>query len=581
MIVFEKIRWKNFLSTGNVFSEIDLETARTNLIVGSNGAGKSTILDALTFSLFARPFRKISKSMLVNSINEKDCVAEIEFRIGKIEYKVIRGMKPSKFEIYCNGQAWNQDSSQLEQQKNFEANVLKMNYKSFTQIVVLGSSTFVPFMKLPGGQRREIIEDILDIQVFSTMNVLLKDKMRGNNEELRDIDYQLDLLKDRIELQKQHMFSLEKKTQEEIDRKKEKINEYKNTELQGAEEVTILTEQICKLNKEMQDYSKSSEKLSKLNTYLIKLTHKMNTCKKENKFFESNYVCPTCTQELSEEFRNEKLEEGKTKVNEMNIGFEDLQKAIGDEQKRFDKFTELSTEVNNINTTIAQTNFQLLTIRKQIDSLQDEIKELEGSTPDKKAEYDKLQLLVSNKKEYSKQHADLKKDRDVLTTAGQLLKDNGIKTRIIKTYLPTMNKLINDFLQRMEFYVNFTLDENFEEIIKSRYRDVFSYDSFSEGEKARIDIALLLTWRSIAKLKNSVDTNLLILDEIFDGSLDQSGTSDLGWILRNFDENTKVFVISHKQGLDDKFDRTITVNKDKNYSTIEETVHEVTHALVG
>ena len=581
MIVFEKIRWKNFLSTGNVFSEIDLETARTNLIVGSNGAGKSTILDALTFSLFARPFRKISKSMLVNSINEKDCVAEIEFRIGKIQYKVIRGMKPSKFEIYCNGQAWNQDSSQLEQQKNFEANVLKMNYKSFTQIVVLGSSTFVPFMKLPGGQRREIIEDILDIQVFSTMNVLLKDKMRGNNEELRDIDYQLDLLKDRIELQKQHMFSLEKKTQEEIDRKKEKINEYKNTELQGAEEVTILTEQICKLNKEMQDYSKSSEKLSKLNTYLIKLTHKMNTCKKENKFFESNYVCPTCTQELSEEFRNEKLEEGKTKVNEMNIGFEDLQKAIDDEQKRFDKFTELSTEVNNINTTISQTNFQLLTIRKQVESIQDEIKELEGSTPDKKAEYDKLQLLVSNKKEYSKQHADLKKDRDVLTTAGQLLKDNGIKTRIIKTYLPTMNKLINDFLQRMEFYVNFTLDENFEEIIKSRYRDVFSYDSFSEGEKARIDIALLLTWRSIAKLKNSVDTNLLILDEIFDGSLDQSGTSDLGWILRNFDENTKVFVISHKQGLDDKFDRTITVNKDKNYSTIEETVHEVTHALVG
>ena len=519
--------------------------------------------------------------MLVNSINEKDCVAEIEFRIGKIEYKVIRGMKPSKFEIYCNGQAWNQDSSQLEQQKNFEANVLKMNYKSFTQIVVLGSSTFVPFMKLPGGQRREIIEDILDIQVFSTMNVLLKDKMRGNNEELRDIDYQLDLLKDRIELQKQHMFSLEKKTQEEIDRKKEKINEYKNTELQGAEEVTILTEQICKLNKEMQDYSKSSEKLSKLNTYLIKLTHKMNTCKKENKFFESNYVCPTCTQELSEEFRNEKLKEGKTKVDEMNIGFEDLQKAIDDEQKRFDKFTELSTEVNNINTTISQTNFQLLTIRKQIESIQDEIKELEGSTPDKKAEYDKLQLLVSNKKELGKQHADLKKDRDVLTTAGQLLKDNGIKTRIIKTYLPTMNKLINDFLQRMEFYVNFTLDENFDEIIKSRYRDVFSYDSFSEGEKARIDIALLLTWRSIAKLKNSVDTNLLILDEIFDGSLDQSGTSDLGWILRNFDENTKVFVISHKQGLDDKFDRTITVEKSKNYSTLDVTVNEVTHSLVG
>tara|TARA_B100001057_G_scaffold330528_1_gene330825 strand:+ start:47 stop:1357 length:1311 start_codon:yes stop_codon:yes gene_type:complete len=436
-------------------------------------------------------------------------------------------------------------------------------------------------MKLPGPQRRDIIEDILDIQVFSTMNVLLKDKMRGNNEELRDIDYQLDLLKDRIELQKQHMFSLEKKTQEEIDRKQVKINEYKNTELQGAEEVTILTEQIGRFNKEMLEYSKSSEKLSKLNTYLIKLTHKLNTCKKEHEFFESNHVCPTCTQQLSEDFRNEKIEAGQSKVDEMNIGYEDLEKAISDEQERFNKFTELSTEVNSINTTISQTNFKLLTIRKQVESLQEEIKELEGANPDKKAEYDKLQLLVSNKKESSKQHADLKKDRDVLTTAGQLLKDNGIKTRIIKTYLPTMNKLINDFLQRMEFYVNFTLDENFDEIIKSRYRDVFSYDSFSEGEKARIDIALLLTWRSIAKLKNSVDTNLLILDEIFDGSLDQSGTSDLGWILRNFDESTKVYVISHKQGLDDKFDRTITVNKDKNYSNLEETVHEVSHPLVG
>ena len=581
MIIFEKIRWKNFLSTGNVFSEIDLTEGRTNLIVGSNGAGKSTILDALTFSLFARPFRKISKSMLINSINEKDCVAEIEFRIGKIEYKVVRGMKPSKFEIYCNGVLWDKESSVNEQQKNFENTVLKMNYKSFTQIVVLGSSTFVPFMKLPGAQRRDIIEDILDIQVFSTMNVLLKDKMRENNVEIRDVDYELHLLKDKIELQKQHMLSLQQRTQDEIDRKQEKINEYKNTELQGAEEVTILTEQIGKLNKEMLEYSKSSEKLTKLNTYLIKLTHKLNTCKKEHEFFESNHVCPTCTQELSEEFRNEKIEAGQSKVDEMNVGYEDLQSAIKEEENRFAKFTELSTEVNNINTTISQTNFQLMTIRKHVESLQDEIKELEGDNIDKKAEYQKLQLLINSKKDLGKQHAALKEDRDVLTTAGQLLKDNGIKTRIIKTYLPTMNKLINEFLQRMEFYVNFTLDENFEEIIKSRYRDIFSYDSFSEGEKARIDIALLLTWRSIAKLKNSVDTNLLILDEIFDGSLDQSGTSDLGWILRNFDENTKVFVISHKQGMDDKFDRTITVEKNKNYSTLVETVNEVTHGLVG
>ena len=581
MIIFEKIRWKNFLSTGNVFSEIDLTEGRTNLIVGSNGAGKSTILDALTFSLFARPFRKISKSMLINSINEKDCVAEIEFRIGKIEYKVVRGMKPSKFEIYCNGVLWDKESSVNEQQKNFENSVLKMNYKSFTQIVVLGSSTFVPFMKLSVPQRREIIEDILDIQVFSTMNLLLKDRVKENNVEIRDVDYQIDLLKDKIELQKQHMLTLEKRTEEDIKKKQKQIEEYQTTETHGTEEVLILTQQIERLNKEMKEYSKSSEKLKKLNTFLIKLTHKLNTCEKDRKFFEDHDVCPTCSQELEKEFVATMTDDLDDKIKDISIGKDELLEAIEQEEKRLEKFTELSTEVNNINTTISQTNFQLMTIRKQITDVENEIKELEGTNPDKKAEYNKLETFIKDKKNFSRQYADLKKDGDVLTTAGQLLKDNGIKTRIIKTYLPTMNKLINDFLQRMEFYVNFTLDENFEEIIKSRYRDIFSYDSFSEGEKARIDIALLLTWRSIAKLKNSVDTNLLILDEIFDGSLDQTGTSDLGYILRNFDENTKVYVISHKQNLDDKFDRTITVEKSKNYSTLGVTVNEVTHSLVS
>ena len=290
MIVFRKIRWKNFLSTGNVFSEVDLEAGRTNLIVGSNGAGKSTILDALTFSLFGKPFRKINKPSLVNSINEKDCLAEIEFSIGKVEYKVVRGIKPNKFEIYCNGQLWNQESTLVEQQKNFEANVLKMNYKSFTQIVVLGSSTFVPFMRLPLAQRREIIEDILDIQVFSTMNVLLKDKLRENNEELRDVDYQIDLLKDKIELQKQHMLTMQKRTQDEVDKKQQQIKEYKKTELQGAEDVQILTQQIGILNEEMQTYKNASEKIKKLNTFLTKVQVKMQTCKKEHDFFENNHV---------------------------------------------------------------------------------------------------------------------------------------------------------------------------------------------------------------------------------------------------------------------------------------------------
>ena len=581
MIVFEKVRWKNFLSTGNVFSEIDLQRSRTNLIVGHNGSGKSTILDALTFSLFGKPFRKISKSMLVNSVNEKDTMVEIEFSIGKNSYQVIRGIKPNKFMVYCNGQPWDEDAKAVDQQKNLEQNVLKMNFKSFTQIVVLGSSTFVPFMRLPGQQRREIIEDILDIQVFSVMNNRLKDKIRENNEEIKDLDYQLHLLEEKIELQKQYMLELKKKTDAEIDKKKEKIKEYQQEEESSLGNIRDLTDQVTNLSTEMEEYSKSSSKLKKLNTFLIKLNQKLQTCKKEHEFFEDNHVCPTCTQDLSDEFRADKIEEGKTKLDEMNVGYEELQTAIKDEEKRNEKFLELTQEVNTKNTTITNINYQLMSIRSNIDEISKEIKELEGSTPDKKAEFVKLEGLIEDKKVTKKNCAVSKKDRDVLQVATTLLKDSGIKTRIIKTYLPTMNKLINQFLQSMDFYVNFTLNENFEETIKSRYRDVFSYESFSEGEKARIDISLLLTWRSIAKLKNSVDTNLLILDEIFDGSLDQSGTSDLGWILRNFDDNTNVFVISHKTILDDKFDRTITVNKDKNYSTLEETVHEVTHALVG
>ena len=581
MIVFEKVRWKNFLSTGNVFSEVDLQVSRTNLIVGTNGSGKSTILDALTFSLFGRPFRKISKSMLVNSVNQKDTMVEIEFSIGNNKYTVIRGIKPSKFQIFCNGEPWDEDAKAVDQQKNFEQSILKMNYKSFTQIVVLGSSTFVPFMRLPGAQRREIIEDILDIQVFSVMNGKLKDKIRENREEVKDLDYQVHLLEEKIELQKNYMMELQKKALAEVDKKKEKIEEYLKEEESSNEELNTLTLQIGKINEEMSDYAKSSDKLKKLNTILIKLKTKLNTCKKEHQFFEDNHVCPTCTQDLSDDFRNGMIEDGKAKLEEMHGGYEELTTAIEAEEKRNEKFVTLSLEVNELNGQVSNTNYQLMTIRNGIKDIEEEIKEIEGATPDKKAEYNKLEGLLSEKKQVNQAYNESKKDRDVLEVATSLLKDSGIKTRIIKTYLPTMNKLINQFLQSMDFYVNFTLDENFDETIKSRYRDVFTYESFSEGEKARIDIALLLTWRSIAKLKNSVDTNLLILDEIFDGSLDQSGTSDLGWILRNFDDSTNVFVISHKEAMNDKFDRTITAEKEKNFSILKETVNEVTHALIG
>ena len=575
MIIFKKIRWKNLLSTGNVFSEVDLRSAKTNLIIGSNGAGKSTILDALTFSLFGKPFRKINKPMLVNSINEKDLMTEIEFSIGRKDYLVRRGIKPNVFEIYCNGQLWNQESTLVEQQKNFEANVLKMNYKSFTQIVVLGSSTFVPFMRLPLAQRREIIEDILDIQVFSTMNVLLKDKVRENNDEIKKLDYEVHLLEEKIDLQKKYMLEMEKKTKEEIVRKENKISELLQNENENHQEIARLSSEVQKHSEEMKDVSNSASKLKKLNTFLLKIQSKLNNCQKEHDFFADNHVCPTCTQELDEDFRQEKINEGASELNKMNTGVEDLLLEIGKEEERQHKFTKLSDTVMKLNASIGQSNFQITSIRKTISEIEQEIKELEGSNPDKKAEFVKLEGLVKNKKELGGTLAENKKDRDTLLVASQLLKDNGIKTRIIKTYLPAMNQLINQYLQRMDFYVNFTLDENFEEIIKSRYRDVFSYDSFSEGEKSRIDIALLLTWRSIAKLKNSVDTNLLILDEIFDSSLDQQGGMDLSWILRNFDDNSNVYVISHRENLDGKFDRTITAVKEKNYSVIQETVSEL------
>ena len=581
MIVFKKVRWKNFLSTGNVFSEVDLQLSRTNLIVGHNGSGKSTILDALTFSLFGKPFRKITKSALVNSVNQKDTMVEIEFSIGQNDYRVIRGIKPNKFEIYCNGQLWNQESSVMEQQKNFEQNVLKMNYKSFTQIVVLGSSTFVPFMRLSLTQRREIIEDILDIQVFSTMNSRLKDKIRENNEEIKDLDYQIHLLDEKIELQKKYMLEIQKKTQAEIDKKKEKILEYLEEEKTSNDEIAKLSSEVATLTEEMEEYSTSAGKLKKLNTFLVKLEGKLKKCKDEHEFYSNNEICPTCNQDLDKNFVFAMTGALHTKINDLNTGYDELKEAIVSEENKNSRFVELTQQVNAINSSIAGVNYQLVNIRKNMSDVDGEIKELESSSPDKKSEYVKLEGLLKSKKETQKEYSICKKDRDVLQVATTLLKDSGIKTRIIKTYLPTMNKLINGFLQSMDFYVNFTLDENFEETIKSRYRDVFSYESFSEGEKARIDISLLLTWRSIAKLKNSVDTNLLILDEIFDGSLDQSGTSDLGWILRNFDDNTNVFVISHKSTLDDKFDRTITVSKEKNYSTLEETVHEVTHALIG
>ena len=570
MIIFEKVRWKNFLSTGNTFSEVDLLKNKTNLIIGSNGAGKSTILDALTFALFGRGFRKISKSALINSINEKDCLVELEFSIGNNKYTVIRSIKPNKFIVYQNGEPLDQDHTVAIQQKNLEQNILRMSYKSFTQVVVLGSSTFVPFMRLPQVQRREIIEDILDIQIFSVMNDLLKDKVRENRDELYKLEGELNVQKQQIDLQKSYMLDLEKKTQAEVERKQNKIVELEGDETVSMKAIEEHNKDAARLQLQLTELSDVSKKLKKLYSFRTKVDQKLKSHKRDHKFFHDTENCPKCGQGIGEEHKLQMISSTEERISELDKGYAELEQSIKEEEDREQQFTQLSGRVIEINSAINQLNFQISSTRDIIKDIEFEIDELNKDTTDKKAEFEKLKTLIETSNDTKTSLAATKKDKDTLFVASKLLKDSGIKTRIIKTYLPTMNKLINKYLQGMEFYVNFTLDENFEETIKSRYRDIFTYESFSEGEKARIDIALLLTWRNIAKLKNSVDTNLLILDEIFDGSLDQSGSSDLGWILRNFDDSTNVFVISHKESMSDKFDRTLIVEKPKNYSTISE-----------
>ena len=574
MIIFKKIRWRNFLSTGNVFTEIDLEAAKTNLIIGTNGAGKSTILDALTFSLFGKPFRKINKPMLVNSINQKDTEVQIDFVIGKNQFKVVRGIKPAKFEIYQNGQMLDQSSNNNDYQKQLETSILKMNYKSFTQIVVLGSSTFVPFMRLPITQRRDIIEDILDIQIFSIMNTVLKDKVKTSTEEMKDIDYKAELSEQKINMQQQFINEINKRDQDSITEKQKFISELDSERVAAQELVEQFNNQTEIYCKELESTSFTPIKLKKLNTLKGKIQQKFSAHKKQHEFFTHNETCPTCSQSITESLKNSKVESIMNSIKELNEGFEEMDIAIKLEEERESRHLLTSKLITKVNSDIAIQNSTINRIQKQIQDLLDQVELLRTNKSDSSEAHEKLKYCQEEYVSLKKQISTIKKERDTLMAASQLLKDNGIKTRIIKRYLPVMNKLINQYLQNMDFYVNFALDENFEETIKSRFRDTFSYESFSEGEKARIDIALLLTWRSVAKLKNSVDTNILILDEIFDGSLDQNGTGELGWILRNFDDDTNVFVISHKENLDGKFERTLQCEKVKNFSVVRETVAE-------
>ena len=574
MIIFKTIKWKNFLSTGTQFTEVDLTNTKSTIIVGSNGAGKSTILDALTFSLFGKPFRKINKPQLVNSINQTDCVVELDFDIGRNKYKVIRGIKPAKFEVYQNGAMLDQNASAVDQQKYFEQTLLKMNYKSFTQIVVLGSSTFVPFMRLPLASRREIIEDILDIQIFSTMNVNLKEKVKIINDELKDHEYKLSLVKEKVDMQKQFMLDIEKKNKEDIEVKENRKQELLIEALNHETAILNNDTEIDTKTIAVSDTTKIKATISKVTFLKEKLTTKQKSHSREKKFFEQNNDCPTCGQSIEEHFKQEKISLLSDKLAEVEKGVSDLGQQLSNLQAQENTFVLLIDEINELNQQNRQLNNEIKSLHRRIEELDHDIGKLRNSDVNQREQFSILKSLDEDSKQTQKVISETKEEKDCLLTATQLLKDSGIKTRIIKKYLPTMNKLINGYLEKMEFASSFTLNENFEEVIKSRYRDEFSYESFSEGEKARIDIALLLTWRSVAKLKNSVDTNLLILDEIFDGSLDQSGNSDLGWILKTFDDKTNVFVISHRDNIADKFDRCLRFEKHKNYSYVTEEVSE-------
>ena len=570
MIVFKTIRWKNFLSTGNQFTEVSLTDTKSSLIVGANGAGKSTILDALTFALFGKPFRKINKPQLLNSINQSDCIVEVNFDIGRNKYTVIRGIKPNKFEIQQNGVTLDQDASAVDQQKHFEQTILKMNYKSFTQIVVLGSSTFVPFMRLPLAARREIIEDILDIQIFSTMNVSLKEKIKVINDELKDHEYKLSLVKEKIDMQKKFMLDIDKKNKEDIQDKENRKEILLTEALDYETEILNNDKEIDTKTIAVSDTQTLKTTITKVSTLKEKLSTKRKSHAKEKKFFEENDACPTCGQSIEEHFKQEKITLLSDKLAEVEKGVSDLGQQLSDLQVKENTFILLIDEINELNLKNRQLNNEIKSLHKRIEELDNDIRKLRDSDVSQREQFSILKSLSEDGKRIQETISETKEEKDCLLTAAQLLKDSGIKTRIIKKYLPTMNKLINDYLEKMEFSASFMLNENFEEVIKSRYRDEFSYESFSEGEKARIDIALLLTWRSVAKLKNSVDTNLLILDEIFDGSLDQNGNSDLGWILKTFDEKTNVFVISHRDNMVDKFDRCLRFEKHKNFSYVTE-----------
>ena len=566
MILFKKIKFKNFLSTGNQFNEIEFDKSNTTLIVGTNGAGKSTVLDALTFSLFGKSFRGINKPQLINSTNEKDCLVEIDFSIGTIDWKVRRGIKPTVFEIHKNGEVLNQEASSIDQQKWLEQNVLKMNYKSFTQVVILGSSNFVPFMQLTAASRREVIEDLLDIKIFSSMTSIVKDKIRFLKEQVRNLDLKKESLSDKIEMQENFIEDIEKRGKESIKDKEDKIDELCDEETALGEEVENLGSEIEDLNKKLESYKGAKEKLRKLGNLKGKMTQKVATITEEHSFFKENTVCPTCTQDLEEEFRLNKISEAKSKAKELQNAYKELEQAIRDEEIREDHFLQISKDVSNLTNGISKNNSRITSIHRQIRDLQNEVQRTAEDLANRSVEHEKLAKFREDLQSLTEDFYKQKENITYYDYIYSLLKDGGVKTKIIKKYLPLINQQVNKYLQMMDFYINFTLDEEFNETIQTPIHEDFSYSSFSEGEKQRIDLALLFTWREVAKFKNSTSTNLLILDEVFDSSLDGYGTDEFLKIIRFVIKDANVFVISHKTGLEDKFQSVIRFEKVKGFS---------------
>ena len=566
MILFEKVRWKNFLSTGNHFTEINFTEHDTNLIVGTNGTGKSTVLDALTFSLFNKPFRKISKSQLINTVNEKDSKVEVEFTVNGICWKVIRGIKPNIFEIWKDGRLLDQFSHSADQQKWLEQNVIKMNYKSFTQIVILGSSIFVPFMQLTAPNRREVIEDLLDIKIFSSMNNIIRDKIRQEKEVLNTLDLKKESLNDKVEMQERFMDEIESRGKENIQEKHDKIKVLKVEIDTNVEKNQIIESNVGDLTKEQETLIGASEKLLKLNTLKGKISHNVSTITKEHQFFTDNTVCPTCTQPIEEEFRINKIADAQTKAKELQSGFKKLEETIKQEQERERQFTTLSKEITKLTHGISKNNTRISGCQRQVKELESEIQTLTSQLENRSVEHDKLETFKENLQETYDELVSRKDKIKYYNFTYGLLKDGGVKTKIIKKYLPLINQQVNRYLQMMDFYINFTLDEEFNETVQSPIHEDFSYASFSEGEKQRIDLALLFTWREVAKFKNSVSTNLMILDEVFDSSLDGQGTEEFLKIIRYVIKDANIFVISHKTGMEDKFEKVIGFEKLKGFS---------------